>query len=77
MFGMSPRDRADMIDIRRTAERALNELATHQQVCAERQGELREQVRAVQKLQWAMASATILTLIGIVVQFFEHSVGLK
>lgn len=66
-----------MIDIRRTAERALNELATHQQVCSERQGELREQVKAVQRLQWAMASATIMILVGIVVQIFEHGIGLK
>jgi predicted nucleic acid-binding Zn ribbon protein len=54
------------------AEGAVSRITSHEQVCAERQGEIRKQLDNLQKTQWGMATGVITILVGVLVQLAMH-----
>lgn len=72
MLGMSNRDRAEMAEIRNIAITAMGGISKHEAVCAERQGEIREQLKSVQKIIWTVAFGVIGTFCAAVVNMIMH-----
>lgn len=72
MFGMSASDRAEMREIRTTADWAKSEITKHTELCAERQGEIKAQLVMVMRVQWYMLTGVITVLLAIAGQMFGH-----
>ena len=69
MFGMTTREKADLAELKVTATAAAAGLARHEAVCAERQGEIREQLRSVQSLIRTVAIGIMGTLAIAILNF--------